>query len=389
MKLCRGVAATGSGTMNIGFLSTYPPRQCGLATFTEDLANEFGGETLIRPSILAVADKEEYKNPQVRYILSQHDRKCYPLAALWANAHLDLLVIEHEFGIFGGECGEYILDLAQKLEIPFIVTTHTVLLEPYRKHWTILHELGRLGAKVVTMARNSIPLLTGIYGMDPEKIVFIPQGIPAMQTQSREKLKSDYGWQDTAVISSFGLANPFKGYEYGIEAVAEIVPEHKNLIYLILGKTHPNVKGIIGEKYRHYLMYQAERLGVREHIHFIDKYLSKREIVTYLSLSDIYLSPYLTKDQAVSATLAYAMGCGRVIVSTPYPYAEEMLGDGRGLLADFNDAGSLAACIRAVLDDPVRKKEMERKTLAVAKTMSWPTVAGQYAELFKNILCPV
>ncbi|HEY3426310.1 MAG TPA: glycosyltransferase family 4 protein [Negativicutes bacterium] len=370
----------------IAFLSTYPPRECGLATFTEDLVNEIEKIPFIRPSVIAVVDKEGYANSQVKCKLSQHDRASYLLTALWANDNVDLLVIEHEYGIFGGECGEYIIDLAKGLKIPFIVTTHTVLLEPLPKQLTVLRDLGRLSAKVVTMAESSIPILAGTYGIELEKLVFIPHGVPNMQVESRAKLKADYGLLNKKVISSFGLISPAKGLEYGIEAVAKVVPDYENLIYLILGKTHPCVKESMGEKYRQSLMDLAQSLGVQDNIQFIDKYLTKEEVITYLHLSDMYLTPYLSKEQAVSGTLAYAMGCGRVIVSTPYRYAEEMLGCGRGMLAKFRDSDSMAACIRTVLANPVRKNEMERNTLAVGRTMTWANVAAQYAELGVEII---
>jgi len=306
-----------------------------------------------------------------------------------ANDNLDLLVIEHEYGIFGGECGEYIIDLAQRLMIPFIVTTHTVLLEPTPKQRTVLRDLGRLSRSVVVMAKSSIPILTGMYGIESEKLVFIPHGVPNMQVESRENLKVIHGLRNKNIISSFGLLSPAKGLEYGIEAVAKVVPDYENLMYLILGKTHPCVKGSMGETYRQSLMDLAENRGVQDNIRFVDKYLTKEELITYIHMSDMYLTPYLSKEQAVSGTLAYAMGCGRVIISTPYRYAEEMLGEGRGLLTKFRDSDSMAACIRAVLDNPVQKKEMERKTLAVGRTMTWATVANRYAELCMNSIRPV
>lgn len=377
---------------NIGFLSTYSPRECGLATFTEDLVNEIRKIKNMRTSVIAVVEKTEleaYDNPPVKYKLSQHERASYLKTALWANANLDLLVIEHEYGIFGGASGEYILDLAKGLKIPFIVTTHTVLLEPSQEQRTVLRDLGKRSTKVVTMAKSSIPILVNTYEIDAKKIVFIPHGVPSMCLESREKLKSKHGLQHKAVISSFGLISPAKGLEYGIEAVAKIVPDYGNLIYLILGKTHPQVKGKMGEEYRQSLMDLAQSLGVQDHIQFINKYLTKEEVMTYLYLSDMYLTPYLSKEQAVSGTLAYAMGCGRVIISTPYRYAEEMLGDGRGMLAQFKDADSIAGCILAVIGSPSIQAEMETKTLAVGKTMTWAAVADQYARMCMHITLPV
>ena len=374
-------------TKNIAFLSTYPPRECGLATFTEDLVNEIGKIEGVNPHVVAVsASPEIYTDPRVRCTLNQHDRSSYFKTAQWANTHVDLLVIEHEYGIFGGECGSYILDLAKGLTIPFIVTTHTVLLEPLPAQQSVLQELGRIAAKVVTMARSSLPILAGTYGIAPQKLAFIPHGVPDMQVEPRATLKTAYGLKNKRVVSSFGLISPAKGLEYGIEAVAKVVSEYPNLIYLILGKTHPCVKASMGESYRQSLLDLAQNLGVQDNVRFIDKYLTKQEVITYLHLSDMYLTPYLSKEQAVSGTLAYAMGCGRVIISTPYRYAEEMLGEGRGLLAGFRDVDSMAACIQKVLGNPAEKAEMERKTLAVGRGMIWSAVAAQYDELSVHII---
>jgi glycosyltransferase involved in cell wall biosynthesis len=365
----------------IAFLSTYPPRECGLATFTEDLVNAMDQTSLIEPSVIAVANSEKYIDSRVKFIVNQQDRSSYSKAAFWANHHVDLLIIEHEYGIFGGDCGEYVIDLAKELSIPFIVTTHTVLLQPSLKQRTVLRELGRLSTKVVTMAESAIPILTGTYGIQAAKIRFIPHGVPYMKLESRAQLKLRHGLQNNQVISSFGLISPAKGLEYGIKALAKVVSDYDNVLYLILGKTHPGVKARMGESYRRSLMDLAKRLGIRKQVQFIDKYLTKEEVITYLQLSDMYLTPYLSAEQAVSGTLAYAMGYGRVIISTPYRYAQEMLGNGRGLLAQFRDDDSLASCIRTVLGNPARKKAMEQKTMAVGRTMTWENVADQYVEL--------
>ena len=377
---------TSNRTQNIAFLSTYPPRECGIATFTEDLVNEIGKGSLVRTSVIAVTNNEDYDDSRVTFKLSQYDRESYFQTACWANNHADLLVIEHEYGIFGGECGEYIIDLARSLKIPFVITTHTVLEEPIFKQQTVLRDLGQRSTRVVTMAESAIPILAEIYGIEEGKVVVIPHGVPSMTVEPREKLKAAHDLKGKHVISSFGLLSPAKGIEYGIEALAKVVPDFADAVYLILGKTHPCVKQEMGESYRQSLFDLAQGLGVRDNVRFVDKYLTKEEVIKYLHLSDIYLTPYLSKEQAVSGTLAYAVGCGRVVVSTPYRYAREMLGDGRGMLAEFRDSDSLAACISDVLRHPLRKKEMERKTLAVGQTMTWANVAGRYTRLFNHII---
>jgi polysaccharide biosynthesis protein PslF len=378
---------TMNGKKNVAFLSTYPPRECGLATFTEDLVNGISISGFIRSSIIAVtAGMEEYHDPRVLYRLHQHERENYRWAARWANIQADLLVIEHEYGIFGGESGEYILELVKNLEIPFVITTHTVLEAPTSKQQEILRELGRMSAKVVTMAESSVPILKDIYGIAPDKIVVIPHGVPSIQVGTREYLKVEYGFKDKHIVSSFGLLSPDKGIEYGIEAVAKIAADFANITYLVLGKTHPAVKQKSGESYRQSLMDLAEELGVRENVRFVDKYLTKEEVITYLRMSDIYMTPYLSKEQAVSGTLAYAVGSGRVVVSTPYRYAREMLGEGRGMLAEFRDSNSLASCLGYILRNPLQKKAMEHKTLSTGRLMTWDKVGSTYSQLFMDII---
>lgn len=369
---------------DIAFLSTYPPRECGLATFTQDLVRELDKAGFLnKPKVIAVSNDNYNYSERVILELRQHDRESYlKTANAINNSNIELLVIEHEYGIFGGEAGEYILDLVENLQIPFITTLHTVLPSPSVKQKDILGTLGKKSAKVVTMAKNTRPILEKIYGIDASKIEVIHHGVPYRILESRNRLKKKHGLSGRSIISTFGLLSPGKGLEYGIEAVAKVVKEHNDVLYLILGQTHPCVKKESGEAYREKLMEMADKLGVKEHVRFVDKYLSKEEIIHYLQMSDIYMTPYLGKDQAVSGTLAYAVGYGRVIVSTPYSYAKEMLSEGRGLLAEFRDSDSLAKQIKFVLENPEAKREMERKTLSVGRTMMWENVANQYTKLF-------
>ncbi len=373
---------------NVAFLSTYPPRECGLATFTQDLVRELDNETILnKPKVIAVSNDKYTYGDRVIMELLQHDMESYIDTAKAINdSDIELLVIEHEYGIFGGEWGEYILDLVENLQIPFITTLHTVLPNPLDKQKEILKVLGEKSAKVVTMAKNTKPILETVYNIDPSKIEVIHHGVPYRILEPREKLKEKHGFSGKTVVSTFGLLSPGKGLEYGIEAIAQVAKEYKNIVYLILGQTHPCVKKESGEEYRENLVEMVENLGIKKHVKFVNKYLTKDEIIHYLQLSDIYMTPYLGKDQAVSGTLAYAVGYGRVIVSTPYSYAKEMLAEGRGLLAEFNDASSLAKQIKYVIENPDAKEEMERKTLSVGRTMMWGNVANHYTKLFIDTL---
>jgi glycosyltransferase involved in cell wall biosynthesis len=373
---------------NVAFMSTYPPRECGLATFTQDLVRELDKVSLLnRPKVIAVSNNDYTYSDRVIMELWQHDRESYKnVADAVNNSDIELLVIEHEYGIFGGEAGEYILDLVNNLRIPIVTTLHTVLPEPSEKQREILKLLGEKSTKIVTMAKNTMPILEKVYDIALSKVEVIHHGVPYKDLESREELKAKYGFSGRSIISTFGLLSPGKGLEYGIEAIAKVAKEHKDILYLILGQTHPCVKKESGEVYREKLMKTVESLGIGEHVQFVNKYLSKEEIIQYLQMSDIYMTPYLGKDQAVSGTLAYAVGYGRVIVSTPYSYAKEMLSEGRGLLAEFNDADSLAKHIMYVLDNPEAKKEMEERTLSVGRTMMWGEVANHYAKFFMDIL---
>ncbi len=373
---------------NIAFLSTYPPRECGIATFTQDLVRELDKlDCLNKPRVIAISDDRYDYGDRVIMELQQHDRKSYiKTAEAINNSDTDLLVIEHEYGIFGGEAGEYVLDLVDNLRIPFVLTVHTVLHNPPDKYRDILKVLGEKSVKVVTMANNTVPVLEKVYGINPSKTEMIHHGVPRMELESREELKKKHGLSGRNVISTFGLLSPGKGIEYGIEAIAKVVKEHKDVVYLILGQTHPCVVKKSGEAYREKLIEMVNKLGINEHVRFVNKYLTKEEIIMYIQMSDIYMTPYLGKDQAVSGTLSYAVGYGKVIVSTPYSYAKEMLADGRGLLAEFEDSDSLAKQIEYVLNNPEAKKEMEEKTLSLGKTMMWDSVAKQYTELFADIL---
>ncbi len=369
---------------NVVFLSTYPPRECGLATFTQDLVNELDEIKLInKPRVIAISNGDYRYDERIIMEIWQYDRDSYVKAAKELNeTDTELVVIEHEYGIFGGDWGDYILDFIDNLHIPFITTLHTVLLEPSDKQKEIIKVLGEKSCRVVTMANNTVKILTSVYGIDPSKIEVIHHGVPYKVVEPREKLKERYGFKGRQIISTFGLISPGKGLEYGIEAIAEVAKKHREVLYLILGQTHPCVKKEYGESYREKLEELVERLGVEENVRFVNKYLTKDEIIQYLQLSDIYMTPYLGREQAVSGTLAYAVGYGKVIVSTPYPYAKEMLADGRGMLAEFADSKSLARCINYILEHPEVKSEMEKRTMALGRTMMWKNVANQYARLF-------
>lgn len=373
---------------NLAFLSTYPPRECGIATFTQDLVNELKKIKLINFSgIVAISDNKYNYCDDVIFELEQFNRDSYiKLAKRLNKSDIDLLIIEHEYGIYGGEDGEYLLDLIDNLEIPFVTTLHTVLSNPNEKQLSILKELGEKSIKVITMAKNTVPLLKKIYGIEENKIDVIPHGVPNIPVLPKENLKKKYGYTGRKIISTFGLINPGKGIEYGIEAIAKVKQKYQDVLYLILGQTHPNIKKEYGEEYRHKLEELVDKLGINDNVKFVDKYLTKKEIIEYLELSDIYMTPYLGREQAVSGTLAYAAGLGKVIISTPYKYAEEILSEGRGLLADFRDSDSLARCIEYVFENPEKRKLIEIEIKKLGRSMMWNNIAYRYVIMILSVL---
>lgn len=383
----RGTAA--DDALHLAFVSTYPPRACGIATFTQDLVREIEKVPgIAAPSVVAMEREPLQYGLRVRSTIREQERADYVRAAERLNASsVDVVVIEHEYGIYGGADGEYILDFARALEKPLVTTLHTVLPEPSANQRRILRELGRLSSRVVTMARRSRDLLARVYGIGVDRIEVIPHGVPLLKpSASKQALKQHYGLAGRSVMSTFGLLSEGKGIEYGIEAVAQVVRRHPDLCYLVLGKTHPNIVAQEGERYREKLEGLVQQYGIAQNVRFVNRYLTKQEIVDYLALSDIYLTPYLGKDQAVSGTLAYAAGSGKAIVSTPYRYAEEMLADGRGLLAAFRDAGSIASAVERILDAPEAARQMERKMRALGRSMFWDRVARKYETMFRAVL---
>ncbi len=375
--------------MNILNLGTYPPKQCGIATFSMDLRNSLllQGHKV---QVMAVSeDDSSYHYPEeVVFTLQQQCRQDYIKAAAYVNVavHLDVLIIQHEYGIYGGEDGKYILEMVKLLHKPFILITHTVLPRPSKSQKQILNHLCQRAAGIVCMTRQSSALLTDLYEAPPELITVIAHGVPLFKRCPPSKLKLKHKLHDCQVISTFGLIGPGKGLELGIRAVAEVVAQFPSARYLILGQTHPMLQKYEGEKYRQMLIRLVAELGIEENVIFINKFLSDKELGEYLYMTDIYLSPYPNMDQAVSGTMAFAMGCGRAIVSTPYAYASEVLSEGRGLLSKSIDPHELAVLLESILYDKALQKKLQKKAFEVGNTWTWPNVGKQYSRFFRQIL---
>lgn len=375
--------------MKLLIVSSYPPRKCGIATFTQDLMSHLHQQDAsIEIGIVALGDGTVGYNEEVVHIIEHHNEASYHQAAQWINASgYDVLVIEHEYGLYGDHDGQAVLVLAKESKLPVITTLHTILSHPSPQQHDILASLCRYSTAVVTMANNSKSTLHRIYGVPREKVHVIHHGVPSHENYpTREDLKQKYEIEGRTVISTFGLLSEGKGIEYGIQAMVAVAQKHPEVLYIIAGQTHPVVKEKEGEKYRQRLEQIVKTQGLADNVRFIDRYFSQEDLVRLLLLSDIYMTPYLAREQAVSGTLAYAAGCGKAIVSTAYPYAKELLSEGRGVVADFADVSSLEKAVLSLLDHPDKRIEMEKKMSLFGRDMTWTAVACRYKELFSQVI---
>jgi glycosyltransferase involved in cell wall biosynthesis len=373
------------------FLGSYPPRECGIATFTKDVVDAYNRAFAFSSPVIAVdepgAEVRRYP-PEVVGRIAQEERAGYVAAARFVNDYpVDLVNVQHEYGLFGGERGEWLVDFMRALEKPVVLTLHTVLPDPDETYLRVTRELCENASKVVALSETGRGLLESVYGIDPQVLETIHHGVPDVSFQDTSSAKASFGIGQRTVISTFGLISRGKGLEYAIEAMRSVVRRHPEALYLILGETHPVVRRQEGESYRESLHSMVRDFRLHYNVQLVDKYLDFDEVVSYLAATDIYLTPYLNPAQIVSGTLAYAVGCGKAIVSTPYLYAQELLAHNRGFLCDFRDAGSIAHGLTMLLDDPALRRATERRAYRFGRQMTWPHVSAAYGALFSE-LCP-
>ena len=375
---------------NIGYIGTYVPRECGIATFTADVvksvhAYPFIGEPFVVAMVKPDEDLSRYRYP-VRFFARESSYGDHVRMATFFNEMPILVVnLQHEFGIFGGQDGEFICATADLLRKPLVTTLHTIMPNPHPNFREITRHLVARSVKVVVMNPLAFQLLARDYGTNTRKVVLIHHGAPDVPFGGREEAKQELGLSGRFVISTFGLISRGKGLEYAIQALPPVVEKYPEVLYLILGETHPNVRRQEGESYREELQALVRELGLESHVQFVNRYLTKAELIRYLQATDIYLTPYLNPNQIVSGTLAYAMACGKVIVSTPYLYAQALCADGRGILVNFRDPQSITDALLLLLDNPRLRAEMERRAYAFGRQMTWQAVGKKYAELFVAI----
>jgi glycosyltransferase involved in cell wall biosynthesis len=370
----------------IAFIGNYLPRQCGIATFTTDLceaiAAEYSGTTCIA---LPVNDTEEgyAYPPRVRFELTERDIDSYRRAADFLNINnVDLVSLQFEYGIFGGRAGSHVLALLRELRMPIVTTLHTILRDPNSDQRRVLEEVAALSDRLVVMSERGAEFLQEIYRVPAEKIDVIPHGIPDVPFVDPSFHKDLFGVEGKLVLLSFGLLSANKGIENVIAALPAIVERYPNVVYLILGATHPHVIQHEGETYRLSLQWLAQEKGVEGNVIFYNRFVSLEELNEFIGAADIYITPYLNAQQIVSGTLAYTLGAGKAVISTPYWYAEEMLADGRGALVPFKDPAALADQVVDLLDNEAGRHAMRKRAYLFGRAMIWPQVAHRYMESF-------
>lgn len=380
--------------MKIAYISTYPPRECGLATFNQNLVNALS----INPSyhaeksfVVAMNESDdinEHAYPkEVKFVIRQQNQQDYIEAAHFINnSDIDTCIIEHEFGIYGGNSGVFLLSLINKLEKPFITILHTVLKEPNFMQQTIIKEIALKSSKIVVMSKKAVLFLTSIYQIPSNSIKLIEHGVPDLEPIVNNEVSKSELFRNRKVLFTFGLISRNKGLETVIKALPSIVAQHPDVLYVILGNTHPGVVKHNGEEYRDSLKALAKDLGVENNIAFVNKFVSESELHQYLTACHLYITPYLNEAQITSGTLSYAIGAGAAVVSTPYWHAEELLAEKRGRLFDFKNDVALASIVNELLSDEDKYHELKTNAFQYGLKLRWPAIGNVYLKTLQDAI---
>ncbi len=382
--------------MRVAFVSSSVPRRCGIATFTADImAAVKAADPTARCSVVAIDEPNSARayGAEVRARIRQREPETYRAAATLINeSTVNVVNIQHEFGLYGvwkdGVYEDHLRPFLIELRKPAVTTLHSVIPDPSPSMREAVRTIAEHSDEVVVMAHTAARLLKSDYGITKTAVV-IPHGMPAIEPRGRHSLKRKLGMTERTIVSTFGLVDPRKGLEYMIGAMPSIVAEHPDALYLIVGQTHPELLKQQGEAYRNTLERAVEELGMSDHIAFVNEYLTQRAIVDYLLATDVYVTPYLDPNQITSGTLAYALGAGKAIVSTPYLHAVEALADGRGIVVPFRDSVSIADSVRRILSDPALKLSLEARAYAYGRETAWPAVGRRVLGLMQHMVDPL
>jgi glycosyltransferase involved in cell wall biosynthesis len=375
-----------SSAKRIGYFSTYPPRECGIANFTKDLIDAIDDLGGLKPSIIAINEKGalyDYDR-RVKWNIDRDDAEDYVKAAEYVNSsNIQLLVVQHEFGLYGGDYGEHIKLFLDNVKKPVITTLHTVQPNFDKKAIEVLKYIVERSEAIIVIAHAAIDMLKR-QGIPYKKCIVIPHGCPSIDCTSNKSVKESLGLEDRLVASTFGLISSGKGIEYAIRALPEVIKKEPRIIYLIIGETHPEVRKHEGEKYRNELTRLVGELGLEEHVRFTNRFITKRELIKFLQATDIYITPYISPNQISSGTLVYALGAGKAVVSTPYYHAMEVLSNERGILCRFEDSASVAEGINRLLDENFRR-EIQKRAYKYSRRFLWKNVARKYLNLINVV----
>ena len=374
----------------IAYVSSYPPRECGIATFTKNLVVATNQLGMFRNSLIVAMNEPEAIYNYDRFVKCQIRRNVpkdfFEAANCINSSKAELVNLQHEFGLFGGEWGEYINFFLEKVQKPVVSTFHTVSPSFEPKAQTVLKQIAKHSSKIVTMTKIATQILMA-YDVPRDKIEIIQHGCPDVPFVDSNKVKpSLFGLKGKIVLSTFGLISRSKGIEYVIKALPKVVEKHPEIVYLIIGETHPEVRKFEGEHYRKKLIKLVDNLDLYEHVKFHNRFLRKRELIKYLQATDIYITPYVEPNQISSGTLVYAMGTGKAIIATPYLHAQEALAEDRGLFCKFRDHRSIAKGISQLLEDEELRRNIQRKVYNYSRDFTWTEVAKKYAELYRRII---
>jgi glycosyltransferase involved in cell wall biosynthesis len=372
----------------IAVIGNYLPRECGIATFTTDLctalAAEYGEGRLFAIPVNDPDSSYDYPE-QVRLELTQEDIASYERAADFLNFNSnDLVCLQHEYGIYGGAAGGYILALLRRLKMPLVTTLHTVLRQPDANQRVVLEEIAQLSDRMIVMSELAAQLLREVYAVPGGKIDVIPHGVPEMTFMDPNYFKDRFGTEGKSVLLTFGLLSPNKGIENVIRALPAILARHPNVVYIVSGVTHPHIRKREGERYREELQALAEQLGVSSHLILNNRFVSTEELVEHVGAADIYITPYRQEAQIVSGTLAIALGAGKAIISTPYWYAKELLAEKRGVIVPFDDPDAIAKAVVVLLENDAQRHAMRKRAYLHSRGTTWPTTARAYMATFQR-----